>query len=55
MLKPSWATPVTLPNGADLYGESRKPADPGYHSATTRSFPAQTVPEQMVVFCSSSV
>ena len=25
------------------------------YSATTRSFPAQTVPEQMVVFCSSSV
>ncbi|MGI5982809.1 MAG: hypothetical protein ACOX8F_05125 [Sakamotonia sp.] len=55
LLNPSWSTLVTLPNGQTFMG------DPGNHlilaaySATTRSFPAQTVPEQMVVFCTPSM
>ncbi len=50
-LTPTWNTPVTLPNG-QAYAN-----DPGGHlllatySATTRSIPAQAIPEQVVVFC----
>lgn len=55
LLKPSWATPVTLPNGQIFMGNPGNRLILATYSATTRSFPAQTVPEQMVVFCSSSV
>lgn len=50
-LTPTWNTPVTLPNG-QTYAN-----DPGGHlllvtyTATTRSIPAQAIPEQVVVFC----
>ena len=50
-LTPTWNTPVTLPNGQSYAN------DPGGHlllatySATTRSIPAQAIPEQVVVFC----
>lgn len=55
LLKPSWATPVTLPNGQIFMGNPGNRLILATYSATTRSFPAQTVPEQMVVFCCSSV
>ena len=55
LLKPSWATPVTLPNGQIFMWNPGNRLILATYSAPTRSFPAQTVPEQMVVFCSSSV
>ncbi len=47
----AWNTPVTLLNGQPFSGDLN-----GYlllvlYSMTTRSIPAQTTPEQVVVFC----
>lgn len=53
-LTPSRLTPVTLPNGQTFAGEPGGHLILATYSATTRSIPAQAVPEQMVVFCANS-
>lgn len=49
-LTPTWNTPVTLPNGQTFVGNAGGNLILATYTATTRSIPAQAVPEQMVVF-----
>jgi len=51
ILTPGRSTPITLPNGQTFRGNPRGHLILATYSATTRSIPAQTTPEQMVVFC----
>ncbi len=44
-------TPVTLQNGQNFWGELGGKLLMVLYGATTRSIPAQTTPEQIVVFC----
>ena len=47
----AWNTPVTLSNGQPFHGTVGGHLLLVYYSMTTRSIPAQTTPEQVVVFC----
>lgn len=47
-------TPVTVPNGQNFYENIADKLLMVIYGATTRSIPAQTTPEQVVVFCSES-
>ena len=50
-LTPSWNTPVILPNGQGFAGNPGGNLLLATYTASTRSIPAQAVPEQIVVFC----
>ena len=47
----AWNTPITLPNGQLFKGDLVHHLLLVLYSMTTRSIPAQTTPEQIVVFC----
>ncbi|MBQ7796804.1 MAG: hypothetical protein IJ374_09635 [Lachnospiraceae bacterium] len=51
MLTPMWNTPVTLPNGQPFTENAGGNLLLATYTATTRSIPARTTPEQIVVFC----
>lgn len=51
MLNLAWNTPVTLANGQPFKGNLNGHLLLALYGATTRSIPAQTTPEQVVVFC----
>lgn len=51
MLNMAWNTPLTLANGQPFSGNPAGHLLLVYYSMTTRSIPAQTTPEQVVVFC----
>ena len=51
MLNIAWNTPVTLLNGQPYTGSLENKLLLVSYSMTTRSIPAQTTPEQVVVFC----
>ena len=51
MLNMAWNTPVTLLNGQPFTGNLGDKLLLVLYSMTTRSIPAQTTPEQVVVFC----
>lgn len=53
-LTPGRTTPVTLPNGQTFAGNAGGKLILATYTASTRSIPAQAVPEQMVVFCQNS-
>lgn len=46
--------PVSLPNGQAFHGDLTNKLLLVLYGATTRSIPAQTSPDQIVVFCSES-
>lgn len=50
-VNPTWNTPITLPNGQTFNGNLRNHLLLVTYTASTRSIPAQTTPEQIVVFC----
>ncbi len=53
-LTPAWNTPITLPNGqtfANMPGGNLLLAT---YTSSTRSIPAQAIPEQVVVFCGNA-
>ncbi len=51
-LTPAWNTPVTLPNGQTFAGNLGGNLLLATYTASTKSLPAQAMPEQIVVFCS---
>ncbi|MBE5971320.1 MAG: hypothetical protein E7246_02200 [Lachnoclostridium sp.] len=51
MLNMAWNTPVTLANGQPFKGSLNNQLLLVLYGMTTRSIPAQTTPEQVVVFC----
>lgn len=51
ILNISGNTPIHLPNGQPFYGDLNGKYLLVVYSATTRSIPAQTSPDQVVVFC----
>lgn len=53
-LTPAWSTPITLPNGQAFAENPGGNLLLATYTATTRSIPAQAVPEQIVVFCSNT-
>ena len=50
-LTPTWNTPVMLPNGQTYAGDFGNTLILATYTGSTRSIPAQAIPEQMVVFC----
>lgn len=54
MLNMAWNTPVTLLNGQPFGGNLEDKLLLVHYSMTTRSIPAQTTPEQVVVFCQNA-
>ncbi len=51
ILNMAWNTPVTLANGQPFRGNLSNRLLLALYGMTTRSIPAQTTPEQVVVFC----
>jgi len=51
MLNMAWNTPITLANGQPFKGDLNDHLLLVLYGMTTRSIPAQTTPEQVVVFC----
>lgn len=51
MLNMTWNTPVTLANGQPFHGNPNGNLLLVLYGASTRSIPARTTPEQIVVFC----
>lgn len=54
ILNLAWNTPITLLNGQPFTGSLTDKLLLVSYSFTTRSIPAQTTPEQIVVFCQSN-
>ncbi len=53
-LTPTWNTPITLPNGQTFAGTPGGNLLLATYTASTRSIPAQAIPEQVVVFCTNA-
>lgn len=52
-LTPAWNTPITLPNGQTFAEHPGGNLLLATYTSSTRSIPAQAIPEQIVVFCSN--